>query len=729
MKFRSIQTRIALLSGFCLLATSLVLVSYSLLSASSAQKFVNERVTTLLDQDIRDQLKARARGEASSIRNELEVAMEASRTLAKTFATTKKKDEDGYPLVDMGRTELNAILMSILEQNEGFLGTFSAWEPKGLDALDRSYRNDTELGYDETGRFIPYWVRDSSGNMPTNPIPLESYEDPSLDEFGNRLGEYYLCPKDLGHECVIDPYLYEINGESILVVSLVAPVINEGRFYGIAGVDLKMDFFQELTEEASQQLYEGAGEFAIISNKGVIAAYSGDKMLLGQHAKEVLGEGWLADLEGIQSQQLIDRIETGDSGPVLKIVAPVPFPESNTTWAVMIRIPLAVVMAKVVALDDSLSAMNRENGIWQTLVSIAITLAALLFMWLVARSIARPIRGAVKMADEIKQGNLSLRQEVTSEDEIGQLGASLNAMAEGLEIKAKLANAIAEGDLTAEAEPVSPEDTLGLALRKMTDNLNDIVSNIMSGSDQVAAGSGQLTSASRTLASGASTQAASLEEISAAMTEIEAQTQSNSDHANEARRLFITTKQAAEQGHRQMQTMVSAMNEIRVSSQNVVNIIRVIDEIAGQTNLLALNAAIEAARAGDAGRGFSVVADEVRGLAARSAEAAKETGELIESSVHKINTGTSVAEETAAAFDEILTSVSKTAEIVDGITQGAAEQAEGISMVNAGLEHIDKVTQEIACSADEAAQASEEQFRQADELRRMLDRFRLKDSA
>lgn len=725
MELKSIQTRIALWAGLCLLITSTALITYSLVSANNAQEFVNDRVSTLLDQGIRERLKARASAEASEIQNRLAVAMEAGRTLAQTFTSVKIKDEDGYPIVDIGRPEMNAILMSVLEQNDDFLATYSAWEPKGLDMLDRSYRNDTELGYDETGRFIPYWVRNVSGTIPENPSALTHYDNPQQDEFGRRLGDYYLCPKDTRKECIIDPYNHRSSDKQQMITSLVTPIIHEGTFYGITGIDLDASFLQELAVTANSQLYNGAGEMIIVSDNGVIGGYSRQPDLTGKHVKRLVGETWDTDRENIRQGRLIDSIDATTDGDVIKILAPIRFRIADARWAVIIRIPLSVVMAEVTELDRSLTRMNRENATWQAGVGVGVTLAALLLIWFMSRSIARPIRSAVRMADSIRLGDLSRRQRVCSEDEVGQLGNALNAMADGMEKKANLANAIAEGDLTVSTKPESSEDKLGIALETMRRNLSDMVASIQAATAQVAEGSRGLSESSQSLSDGAADQASSLEQISASMTEIDQQTHANTENATEACLLSEVTTRAAQGGYQQVKNMVAAMDEIKHSSEDIERINEALDAIAQQTNLLALNAAIEAARAGEAGRGFAVVAGEVRELASRSASAAQESSSLIRSTVDKIETGVRIAENTAEAFDEINTSVSRAADIIARITEGATEQAQGVHQVNKGLEHIDRVTQQNAQGAEETAQASVEQSYQADQLRSMLKRFKI----
>lgn len=264
------------------------------------------------------------------------------------------------------------------------------------------------------------------------------------------------------------------------------------------------------------------------------------------------------------------------------------------------------------------------------------------------------------------------------------------------------------------------------AVNRTLDSLNEILGQVGASVEQVKVGSGQVSIAAQDLSSGASESAASLEEITSTMTEIGSQTNKNAENAREAKHLSDESLTSAQTGNGQMKRMLQAMNDINESSVKISKIIKVIDEIAFQTNLLALNAAVEAARAGKHGKGFAVVAEEVRNLAARSAQAAKETTEMIGDSTHKVDTGTSIANETAKALEEIMSSTSKTSDLVNAIATASQEQANSVSQIVIALNQIDQVTQRNTAAAEESASVSEELSGQAVELSSMVRRFRLK---
>ncbi len=344
---------------------------------------------------------------------------------------------------------------------------------------------------------------------------------------------------------------------------------------------------------------------------------------------------------------------------------------------------------------------------------------------LIARAITKPVRHCMELADSIRRGDLSRRLEIISNDEIGQLTHSLNTMADGLQEKAELAELIAGGDLTSEVQLASDQDQLGKALQRMLQNLRDIIRDVSEGGVQVSAGSKQVKDASNTLSQGAMRQAESLAEITTTMSKISEQTQTNAKHATEANQLAGSVRDAADKGNEHMNAMVNAMSEISNASQEINKIIKVIDDIAFQTNLLALNAAVEAARAGRHGKGFAVVAEEVRNLAARSAKAARETAELIEGSVKKVDNGSEIANQTAEALKEIVDGVTKVTDLVGGIAQASNQQATEVESINQGIGQIDNVTQQNTASAEETASAAVELSSQSAKLQQILRRFKL----
>ena len=254
----------------------------------------------------------------------------------------------------------------------------------------------------------------------------------------------------------------------------------------------------------------------------------------------------------------------------------------------------------------------------------------------------------------------------------------------------------------------------------VTRSINRVIKSLTNGADQVHAASTQVASASQAMAEGASEQASSLEESSASLEQMASMVRQNAEDAGQANTMASDAQHAAERGRLAMNRMTAAIGDIKKSSDETAKIIKTIDEIAFQTNLLALNAAVEAARAGDAGKGFAVVAEEVRNLARRSAEAAKDTSALIEGSQRNADNGVNVSSEVEGILDEIAVSGSKVAQLTAEVAAATSEQAQGIEQINTAVSQMDKVTQSSAANSEEAASASEELSAQARELNEMV---------
>ncbi len=257
------------------------------------------------------------------------------------------------------------------------------------------------------------------------------------------------------------------------------------------------------------------------------------------------------------------------------------------------------------------------------------------------------------------------------------------------------------------------------------ENLDKALQQVSIGADQVASASVQVSTGGQSLSQGASEQASSLEEVSSSLQEMSSMTKQNTLHAREANGMALAARESAEKGVESMSRMSSAINKIKTSSDSTARIVKTIDEIAFQTNLLALNAAVEAARAGDAGKGFAVVAEEVRNLAMRSAEAAKNTANLIEEAVRNSENGVSINSEVLANFQDITGRINKVSQVVAEIAAASEQQDQGINQVNKAVEQMNLLTQQNAANAEESASAAEEMSSQSEEMRSMVAGFRL----
>ncbi|RJX35958.1 MAG: hypothetical protein C4531_01025 [Desulfurivibrio sp.] len=393
MKLKNIQIKIVVWAGICLLATAAVIIAFSAVSMKNEAQ-VNREIAYETARGSAVEVAART---AADIKAEIEVALDAARTLAQALSAIK---EDSYQ-IKLGREEVNSILQILLDRNPQFVGTYTGWEPNAFDGRDDEFRNSP--GHDATGRFVPYWNRDENDKVAVEPL---------LDYEKEGIGDYYLLPKKTGQECLLDPYVYPVQGKPTLITSLVVPITAGEAFYGIAGVDLQLSFLQALADNV-KDLYGGAATIALISNNGTLAAMTGKPELAGKPMKDIE-----ADFEKILADIGKGEKKVGMKGQMLEVYVPLKIGRTTTPWSVSIRIPAEQIAAQA---DEQLHRAYREM-LWMVAISSASVLAGLCLLWLIARSITRPIKAAIaglsSSADQINNA-------------AGQVSAASQSLAEG----------------------------------------------------------------------------------------------------------------------------------------------------------------------------------------------------------------------------------------------------------------------------------------------------------
>jgi methyl-accepting chemotaxis protein len=624
--------------------------------------------------------------------------------------------------VRAGRADRAAVidrLRQVLQDSPDFLGVYTVWEPDAFDGKDAAWKG--KEGHDASGRFVPYWHRSGPDMALT---ACSDYDSQALDANDRMKGEYYQKPKQLGRALILDPYSYQLDAKTrVLMTSALVPIKDkDGRFIGVVGIDLDLASLQQLAD--TDIGYAGQATVCIIGAHGFLAAVTKRAELQATDVRKSIHPDLDEDFAVIQQGQgFRDHQPSSDGqGGEIEAFEPVLVPGEKSNWAVALTIPTEVVMAPV----------NRE--LWVALVTGASTLLVLgLILTVLLTNLTRPLRRIAKRLESLsKTGDIDtplLASDLQRGDELGQLARAADGLIAAQQDEVAMAKAFAAGDWSRTVIVRSPQDTLGLALERMSTAINDILSEARSASVQVRDAARGIADASTGVSQGATQQAANVEEIGAGVGDLVQRTKLNADNAAQANEITKAAREAAERGDRSMGEMASAMGEVEHSSQSIRGIIQVIEGIAFQTNLLALNAAVEAARAGRHGKGFAVVAEEVRNLAGRSAKAAKETAELIEKSRITVERSVQLSQQTGAALKEILAGAQRAADLVGEISAASQEQARGLSEINAGLEQIGNVTQMTSARAQETATGSGALQEQALQLSRALERFRLRDGA
>ena len=686
MRFKSLRSFVTLLVGACILIVVAALVSYAMLANSRSQALVEARTSELLRDNARERLQALAAARSQDIQRRLEQALLLAEQLADTNALMGQRDQDGQARLTLGRHELSNLTRNLVVQNPDLLDAFIGWEPNAF-GNDAVFAGKTDEGYDGSGRFMPWWYRNGEGKIEVLPLG-GSMESEERNNQGLRNGEYYLCPRETESTCIIDPKYYDYNGQNILVTSFNAPVMVDGDFRGVAGVDLSVDFIQDWLVMANAELYDGAGSMALMASRGLMVGSTDHPGKLGQAAKEVLDTPLVEQLDA--AQQGGKQYAYNAERERFELTWPFTIGGTDETWVLSIRLPEQAVMAGLTDLRGQLAEQRRADLVGMGLMGLVIALLGLLASYLVGGSIARPLR---------------------------QLAARMSDIASG------------EGDLTARLPVRGRNETAELATQfnAFVDKMNDVLLDVRASSESVRIAATEIADGGQDLSRRTENAASSLQETSASMEEITSTVEHTAESSRQANGLAESASDVARRGGEAVGKVVDTMQGIRDSSAQISEIVNVMDGIAFQTNLLALNASVEAARAGEQGRGFAVVAGEVRQLAGRSAEAAKQIKGLIDTSSARTEEGAAQVRAAGETMEEIVASVTRVTDVLGEITAATGEQSDGIGQVNVAVSELDRMTQQNAALVEESTTAAEQLKDQADRLNEVVSGFTLRE--
>ncbi|MCP1519150.1 methyl-accepting chemotaxis protein [Pseudomonas migulae] len=705
-KFLTIQSKIALLAGLCLLLVVGLLMGLSLYQTHRSRQQVAEASSEMLANAAKEHMQALGKVQAMQVQRTFMQTHEYGQGLSRYLLYLRQLQHQGNLTRPQLRQELSTQLHQALIDKPDLLGLYVIFEPDALDGADAGFVDQAAMGSNETGRFSLYWVQSKPGELQAVIGDETLLANTSPGPSGAPYNAFYTCARDTRKACVLEPYFDEASGSRKLVTSIAFPLLDHDKVIAVVGLDINLAALQQNSEASALQLFDGNGQISIVSPRGVISANSQDVSRLGQPLDNV---EVMDTLRQGQPKVFVDQQQIKVLEPLAPIVDAAP-------WGVLVGVPLNVLLAPVTTLQQELDAQAVRSTALELLLGGGSALLGLVLIWYAAYRITRPLQLLTRVMEDISrgEGDLTRRLAVQSRDEIGQLATAFN---------------------------------------RFVERIHHSIREVSSAALGVNEGAKRVLLASNASLSNFDEQSTRTNSVAAAINELGAAAQEIANNASDASQQASAARQQAEDGRQVVERTIEVMNELsgKISAScvniealnsktvNIGQILEVIKGISQQTNLLALNAAIEAARAGEAGRGFAVVADEVRSLAGRTQISAAEIQQMIEAlqvgareSVITMTESQQHSEESVSIANLAgtrLGSVTQRIGEIDNVNQSVAaateEQTSVVEALNVDITEINTLNQQGVENLQSTLQACTELEREAGRLNQLVGSFRI----